>query len=368
MQHEKGNFIVTPTVDLSVILISKNQAWNIGRLIESVLRETQGLASREILLVDSASTDATVNVARCYPVQILRLHTDQHLGPAAGRYVGFRHCCGRLVLFIDGDAELYPRWLGKARQVLEEDPGVAAVSGRIITRPPTAATADAGPVVDVSVDRGATVQSCGGMALYRRSVLDVVGCFHPYLYSEEEPELCIRIRRAGYRIVQLEHPVAYEYSTPKGELATMVGRWKRNLYLGVGQNLRQLLGSGGWWWYVRERGFGLLPLLWAVLGLAAIGMLFAGQARWLAAFVVVTASVILVDLLRRRSIRETASSLLDRLLWLDGTVRGFCLRSLRPESYPGRHDVIERAPIEGTIRGREANDNSVNPLVESERS
>ena len=96
---------------LAVVLITKNQAWNIERLIESVLRATAGVASSEVWLVDSASTDCTVELAKQYPVNILRLRPDLPLTPAAGRYVGYSYSQSQYVLFLDGDMELYPDWL-----------------------------------------------------------------------------------------------------------------------------------------------------------------------------------------------------------------------------------------------------------------
>jgi len=43
--------------------------------------------------------------------------------------------------------------------------------------------------------------------MYRRAVLEEVGTFNPYLNSDEEPELGLRIRHAGYRILELDHPI-----------------------------------------------------------------------------------------------------------------------------------------------------------------
>ena len=105
--------------ELSIVLISKNQAWNMSRLVESVLRNTTCVSSREIVLVDSASTDGTIEVASRYPIRILRLRPDQHLTPAAGRYIGYKHTSGELVLFLDGDMELCKGWLETGLQILE---------------------------------------------------------------------------------------------------------------------------------------------------------------------------------------------------------------------------------------------------------
>ncbi len=65
--------------DLAVVLISKDQEWNIVRLIKSALRWTASFPSREIVLVDSASVDNTVDIARNYSINIIRLQPDQRL-------------------------------------------------------------------------------------------------------------------------------------------------------------------------------------------------------------------------------------------------------------------------------------------------
>ena len=101
-------------IELSVVLISKNQAWNIDRLVTSVLKETEHFPGREIVLVDSASSDQTTEIAARYPISVLKLHPEQRLTAAAGRYVGYHHTTGDLVLFLDGDMELCSGWLEQA--------------------------------------------------------------------------------------------------------------------------------------------------------------------------------------------------------------------------------------------------------------
>ena len=59
---------------LSIVIIARNEARNIARAIESVLRAVENWPDTEILLVDSASTDETVEIARRYPINIVRLH------------------------------------------------------------------------------------------------------------------------------------------------------------------------------------------------------------------------------------------------------------------------------------------------------
>ncbi len=330
---------------LSVILISRNQQWNIARLIESVLEGTSHLASREIVLVDSASTDGTAESASVFPVGVLRLRPDQPLTPAAGRAVGCRHTTGDLVLFLDGDMQLCAGWLERALRVLEERPEVAVATGRVVDLPRSAGSEEMPSFDRDDLEGAIDVLHGGGAALYRRSVLEEVGGFNPYLCSDEEPDLCLRIRAAGYRVLQLRHPIAYHYSDPSHAISTLVARWRRNLYLGAGQAIRYRLGSESLWPYIRERGFGLLPGLGLVAGLGGFAWSLAtGEWIWFGSWALLLAATITVDACRKRSLYRTLYSLLHRLLIFDGTVRGFLARPLDPAGYPARLEVIKALP------------------------
>lgn len=328
--------------DLAVVLISKNQAWNISRLVESVLRETACVSSREIVLVDSASTDETIELARHYPIGILRLRPDQRLTPAAGRYVGYKNTTGSLVLFLDGDMELCSGWLEKALQIIQSRLDVGVVTGQLVDLPKAAGPDQKQPLTQAGMDVATESSFCCGAAIYRRSVLRQVGTFNPYLYSEEEPELCLRIRHAGYRVLLLGCPVAYHYSDPSGALSTLVGRWRRNLYLGFGQVIRYHFGSERLWLYLKERGYGCLPGLGLGAGLASfLWSLNSHKWIWFGLWIFLLSSVIAWDAYRKRSLYRAIFSVLHRLIIVDGMLRGFVLTPADPDSYPTRLDIIK---------------------------
>lgn len=330
-------------VRLAAVLISKDQAWNVGRLIESVQAATSTLpevGGTRIVLVDSASTDGTIDVACRYPVRVVRLRPDQPLSPAAGRWVGSRHTDGELVLFLDGDMELCGGWLEHALDLLRSRPDAAGVTGRIVDvpkdghAPPLAAT-DSRPV------RAEPVTFAGGAALYRRRVLDEAGTFNPYLKSDEEPELCLRIRRAGYSIFRLDCPMVVHYSDDERSIVTLFRRWRRNLYLGAGQCIRYHVGDDLLWHYVKERGFGLAPALALLTGpLGAAALPATQRGRWWRVCAVLAMVVLAGDAYRKRSLYRTVHSLVLRALILDGTVRGFFAAPHDPATYPARLDVI----------------------------
>lgn len=330
--------------ELSVILISKNQEWNITRLIESVMQGTASLSSIEIVLVDSGSTDETIQTASHYPVRILVLQSDQYLTPAAGRYVGYKYSRGKLVLFLDGDMELCQGWLEKALQVIQDRSDVAVVTGHVVEVPETGGACDKPPWRKSEIDGGVEVSFAGGAALYRRSVLQQVGIFNPYLYSDEEPELCIRVRHAGYKVVRLEYPLVYHYSNPIGTLSTLVRRWRRNLYLGAGQNIRYHLGDEFLWAYLKERGYALIPGL--TLGVGLISFFWSWithQWQWFSLWLLLLGVTIGGDAYRKQSLYRTIISLTERMFIVEGTIRGFLLKPLDPKGYLSQSTVTELA-------------------------
>src|SRR5690348_14872807 len=120
---------------LSVVIITKNQEWNATRLIESVLDQCGGFPKMKITLVDSASSDNTLAIAKGYPLKLIRLSQPQRLTAAMGRYVGFKHSFGEYILFLDGDMELCRGWVECALEIMANDPQIAAITGQIIDRP-----------------------------------------------------------------------------------------------------------------------------------------------------------------------------------------------------------------------------------------
>jgi len=208
--------------------------------------------------------------------------------------------------------------------------------------PMSAKEGDKPPLVNIPINDAFESRHSGGTAMFRRSVLNKVGAFNPYLYSDEEPDLSLRIRRAGHRIIKLGHPIAYDYTDPADTLSTKIARWKRNLYLGAGQNLRYHLGDDIFWPYLRERGFGLTPILGLIIGLVALFWFLAtGQFTWFGLWMMLLLLIIIVTAYRKQSLYQAIVTLVERLLIADGTIRGFLIKPLDPDKYPGKYDLVK---------------------------
>jgi len=86
----------------SVIIIAKNEEQMIG----DCLRSVRQLAD-EIILVDSGSTDKTMEIAKKYSARIISLPTEK-LEFARWRNVGLREAKGEWILYLDADERVTP--------------------------------------------------------------------------------------------------------------------------------------------------------------------------------------------------------------------------------------------------------------------
>ena len=332
---------------LSVVLITKNQAWNIARLIESVLEATSSISSKEIILVDSASTDETAEVASRYPISIFRLQPGQPLSPAIGRYVGSQHARGEYILFLDGDTQLVQGWLPRALRSLQQSPRSGAVTGRVINLPTSAATQKPAPLPRknrLGASRAVLWGSYGGggAAMYRRSVLGQVGTFNPYLCSDEEPELGLRIRHAGYRILELDYPIVRHYNDAPVAVSNVLRRRRCNFLLGIGQGARYSLGSKLLWPWLKERWWGPVSTLWAA---ASIGSLFvsllARDSAWLKCWILFFFVTLGSIGTRKRSLVRGLIAMFNWLLMAEGFVKGFLRPAPAPETFHAQIQVVQ---------------------------
>jgi glycosyltransferase involved in cell wall biosynthesis len=331
-QRKETNAIAehTPNAPVtSAVIITRNQASNIARLIQSVLDEQ---LVDEVLLVDSASEDDTVERAKTFPIRVVEILDADRLTPAAGRKVGLDLTSGTFVLFLDGDMQLLRGWSRQAVDQFASGVKVAAVTGGVINifgddPPELAEPRGPGTVTEVRC------RQTGGMAMYRREALDSVGGFHPYLHSDEEPELCLRLQHAGFRLVKIDVPAALHF-TREPTLKSLFARRRRKLYLGQGQIIRILLRDPTLFAYLRERGYALVPALVVASGVGvAVGAIALGDARPLAVWLAVLLIAVAAYTLRKRSVSRTLYSLLHRLFILEGAVRGFLIGAGDPRKF-----------------------------------
>lgn len=323
--------------DLSCVIIGKNAEKSIARLLDSVISRTPPQMTTEIIYVDSASTDRTVEIVSRYAVEVVQLSPQQPLCASAGRFVGTRYASGKYVAFLDSDMELFEGWLERSLEVLDGHPEIGVVSGVQVDGDPAAAPKQ--PDLSRSESRVACeyidIRFAGSAAVFRREVFDQVGTWNPFIVSDEEPELCLRIRGAGYRIVELACPSVRHFGYSPPTLSALLARRRRLLFLGYGQVIRYHLRTGLLGVYLRERGWVVSPLLAALAAVVAgfVCVIF-GNVVWLAGVLCAMALVAMLDMVRCRSLYKAIFHIFHRGLILEGTIRGLFLRPHPPSEYP----------------------------------
>ncbi|WP_372377729.1 glycosyltransferase family 2 protein [Vibrio natriegens] len=190
-------------VSISFIIKALNEEENISQCIESCLKESSEYDS-EIILVDSLSTDETVNIAKNYPIRIIQFERIEDCGCGAAAELGYQCSTGDYLFFLDGDMSVNPGFIEEAISCLKSDEKIAGVGGLVIDTM-LRTHADRERVRSYKeIKKKQKVSSLGGGGLYKRSAIkDVVYFAHLGLKACEEAELGVRLRTKGYEIYRL---------------------------------------------------------------------------------------------------------------------------------------------------------------------
>ncbi len=319
---------------LSVVIITRNESSKIAQGIESVLKATEHLKDAvEVVLVDSASSDNTVDIARQYPIKVVEIPADAFLSPAAGRYMGMQHTDGEYLYFLDGDMWLDADWFKSALPRVEDNPKLAALAGRCHE----ICFNEAGEQVSEDEDRFNVgdavhqVRHLGQSVLYRRTVLEAVGGFNPYLTNEEELELGLRISAAGYELQRIPVPMTVHYTqfyskeNPSGLTVRQIKRdWSLGRYIALGQVLRLLLGNPFWGEYLSLYKRALFfTALYKIGVLALIVSLVTHQALYFAVWLMMMLMLFVARAAFKRDWNDTGLYFFDYLLCSYGFIVGF---------------------------------------------
>jgi GT2 family glycosyltransferase len=213
--------------EVGVVVIGRNEGDRLVRCLRSLSANLN-----QIVYVDSGSTDDSVNAARSAAADVLALDMTLPFTAARARNEGFQRMRklypqAEYVQFVDGDCEVSSNWLDSAVSFLDAHQDVVAVCGRRRERFPDKTIYNM--MCDLEWDTPVgEAKACGGDVLMRVDAFENVHGFRPDLIAGEEPELCVRLRRVGWRIWRLDQ----EMTLHDAAMTRFSQWWKRTMRTG----------------------------------------------------------------------------------------------------------------------------------------
>lgn len=235
-----------PTRRVSIVIPLYNKVDYTRRCLEALAANTPE-DLYEVILVDNASTDGTGELLGSLRGDVTIIRNPHNLGFAMACNQGARAAASEFVVFLNNDTEPQSGWLEALLAEIESDPRVGIVGCKLLypgtgriqhagigwidgfpDHPHRNAPADA-PEVNAARDLDMVTGAC---MLVRRQLFEQVGGFDEgYLNGVEDVDLCLQVRRAGFRVRYCPGSVLIHHE------GTSEGRFSH-----VGPNLRRFFG------------------------------------------------------------------------------------------------------------------------------
>ncbi|HEX3050094.1 MAG TPA: glycosyltransferase family 2 protein [Aggregatilineaceae bacterium] len=223
-------------MDLSILIVS----WNVADLLADCLDSIRADGLQlEVIVVDSASADHSVELIRERYPWVRLFAQDQNIGFTRGNNLALEQAQGRYVLLLNPDTVVHGDALQKMVNYLDQHPGVGIVGPHVLNedgstqstrrRFPTFLTAifestwmqgyapkrllDHFYVADQPDDGTFDVDWVQGCALMaRREVYEKIGPLDVgYVMFSEELDWCKRTKEAGWRVVYVGEAAITHY-------------------------------------------------------------------------------------------------------------------------------------------------------------
>lgn len=252
---------------VGIVIIGRNEGERLRRCLHSI-----DAGDAVVVYVDSASTDGSPALAASLGAHPVDLDMALPFTAARARNAGLERLLALApgmdyVQFVDGDCELEPGWIAAATAFLDSNPRAAVACGRRRERFPEASFYNRICDAEWNTALG-EAQSCGGDALMRLGAIVAVGGYNAALAAGEEPELCHRLRAAGWRIWRLDEPMTIH----DADMHSFGQWWRRAVRSGLGYaQVWQVTGSGSNGVEPLYRREAVRALVWTV-GVAAVAI------------------------------------------------------------------------------------------------
>ncbi len=211
---------------VSITIVTYNSGRFIKRCLESVL--AQGYRSKEVIVIDNASTDGTVAILEQFEDRCRLVFNDENIGFAAAQNQAINLARGEWVLALNPDVLLTPYFIDALVEAGHVDPKVGTTCGKLLTMRASFSLPDE-PLVDSTgiyftpmlrhLDRGSQEVDNGhylnheyvfgataAAALYRREMIEDISLNGEFFDSDffayrEDADVAWRAQLMGWRCI-----------------------------------------------------------------------------------------------------------------------------------------------------------------------
>jgi len=227
---------------VSIIIVNWNAKAYIKACIESIL--SQNFIDYEIILVDNASSDDSVDFVENNFTQVKIIKNKKNVGFAEGNNIGIANSSGTIIALFNPDVVADKNWLSILVDVLQSSKKIAAVTGKMYylgdqygknavfctwskIDPYSAAPYnfhDNEPVSKVDYLSGAAM-------VIKKDILEKIGLMDlNYFLYFEETDLCARMIRAGYDLMYIPSAIVWHAVSPLSNSDNKVYYMERNRF------------------------------------------------------------------------------------------------------------------------------------------
>ncbi|MDQ6967183.1 MAG: glycosyltransferase family 2 protein [Mariprofundaceae bacterium] len=215
---------INQSLRVSVIIVNWNGEKFLERCLAALMRQT--IQPHEIILVDNASSDRSVEIVRRFP-SVYLITLNDNTGFARGNNIAIETVSkeSEWVVLLNPDAFAEPDWLKGLLEAAQANPGFDLFGSKLVNASIPALLDGAGDIYHFSglvwraghgsaapllESERAIFSPCAAAAMYRRSLLLELGGFdEDYFCYVEDVDLGFRFRLAGYRCLYVPKSVVH---------------------------------------------------------------------------------------------------------------------------------------------------------------
>ena len=243
------------SITLSIIIVNWNTKELLKKCVQSIMQHTRDL-TYEIIVVDNHSDDGSIPFLNDIFLSFTLIQNEKNLGFSRAHNQGIKIAKGKYILLLNSDTYIADNAFYSMMHFMKGDNNIGICGPKVLNpdfSPQTTRVDQYSPMdaflkilgiynyrkesERMDYDTIQEVEVIGGCCmLFRRSVFNTVGLLdESYFLYNEENDICLRARRAGWKIVFYPISIVFHIggsSTSQREIAdtVVVACYKSNVY------------------------------------------------------------------------------------------------------------------------------------------